>query len=229
MDIFVVPVGPDTYELYCEPSADTEDELEHPRKGVLGRLRAAFSTMLKAAEEQEHRKAEGRGDSPRGWMGRLQQRSLAWIAERIAEQRLLWHLRKMTAVVAVHPPDMSFDQVMTLIRRLLAQDQDRHRRWLVIDTLLLIVSGVVAIVPGPNMLAYFFAFRVVGHYFSMRGAATGRWRVSWTGRASAPLAELRGVMTLEPTARSACIHEVGARLHLQRFSTFFERIAIRHS
>ena len=38
---------------------------------------------------------------------------------------------------------------------------------------LLIVSGVLALVPGPNVLAYYFAFRVVGHWLSMRGARQG--------------------------------------------------------
>jgi len=39
------------------------------------------------------------------------------IAECIAEQRLLWHLRHQTSAVAAHPQDMTFDQVLTLIRR----------------------------------------------------------------------------------------------------------------
>ena len=57
------------------------------------------------------------------------------------------------------------------------------------DTLLFIASGVFFFVPGPNVIAYFFAFRVVGHWLSMRGAAHGRDTTSWTGRPSPVLTD----------------------------------------
>ena len=54
---------------------------------------------------------------------------------------------------------------------MLRRDHDRHRIWLVVNTVLLVLSAVLALVPGPNLVAYYFAFRVVGHWLSMRGAA----------------------------------------------------------
>jgi hypothetical protein len=227
MDVFVVPVGPDKYELYCEGSHDTEAEPEPPPAGLFGRLRHRFAAVLAAAEERQHRHAPI--EPSHGWFGRMQDLAMAWIAERIAEQRLLWNLRKQTDVVAAYPQDMTFEQVMGLIRRMLQHDYDRHRRWLVIDTLLLAVSGIFMIVPGPNLLAYYFAFRVVGHYLSMRGAMHGLREVKWTGRPCPPLSELREVITLEPGIRDARIHDVAARLRLQHLSTFFERVAVRHA
>lgn len=226
MDVFVVPVGSERYELYCETSTEAS-ELDAVPEGFVGRLRHRFTVMLKAAEARQHGPAAV--DVPRGWAGRLQERTLAWVAERIAEQRLLWNLRKQTTAVAAHPQDMTFDQVMALIRRTLQRDYLRHRRWLVIDSLLLIISGVLALVPGPNLLAYYFAFRVVGHYLSMRGAAQGLRHVEWTGRPCPPLSELRDVAALEPTVREARIHDVAARLRLQHLSTFFDRVALRHA
>jgi hypothetical protein len=159
----------------------------------------------------------------------MQERAMAWVAERIAEQRLLWNLRGQSTAVAAYPQDMSFDQVMTLIHRMLKRDHERHRRWLVVDSILLVLSGLLALVPGPNLLAYYFAFRVVGHYLSMRGADQGLHRVTWTGRPCPPLSELRDVITLEPGARDARIHDVAERLRLQHLSTFFERVAVRHA
>jgi hypothetical protein len=228
MDVFVVPVGPDRYELYCESSADADAPPEPPSEGLIGKLRHRFSAMLKAAEERQHRHGADT-EEPVGWVGRLQERTMAWVVERIAEQRLLWNLRKQTSVVAAHPQDMSFDQVMALIRRMLQHDYDRHRRWFVIDTLLLVISFAFTIIPGPNLLFYYFAFRVVGHYLSMRGALHGLNEVVWTGRPCPPLSELRDVITLEPGVRDARIHDVAARLRLQHLSTFFERVAVRHA
>ncbi len=227
MDVFVIPIGRDRYELYCEMTEPEGAEPEPPPTGVIGKLRHRFSVMLHAAEERQRQ-----GGTPsleaEGWLARLQERIISWVAERIAEQRLLWNLRRQTAVRAAHPSDMSFEQVMTLIRRMLRRDYERHRRWLVIDTLGLVVSAVLMPVPGPNVIAYYFAFRVVGHWLSMRGATQGLNSIEWTGRPCPPLSELRDAETLEPTVRDARIHDVATRLRLQHLPTFFARVAIPH-
>jgi hypothetical protein len=228
MDVYVIPIGRDRYELYCEPAVESESDAEAvPATGLLGRLRHRFSATLRAAEERQHRPAaEAAGAST---SRRLQDRALGWIATRIAEQRLLWNLRRHTTAVAVHPQDMAFDEVMVLVRRKLQRDYERHRVWLAVDLVGLILSGPVALIPGPNVLAYYFAFRVVGHWLSMRGAVQGLRRVSWSGRACPPLTELRDVFTLELPARAARVHDIAARLRLPHLSTFFERVAVRHA
>jgi hypothetical protein len=227
MDVFVIPVGRDRYELYCEQPEAESDAPAPPPEGVVGRLRHRFSEMLKAAEERRHRKIVD--ETPKGWAGRLQDRIMAWVVERIAEQRLLWNLRSQTEAVAAYPQDMTFDQVLALIRRVLQRDYERHRLWLVIDGLLFAASGALFLVPGPNLVAYYFAFRLVGHWLSMRGARQGLDRVQWTGRPCPPLSELRDVAGMEPRARDERIHDIAARLRLQHLSTFFERVAVRHA
>jgi hypothetical protein len=227
MDVFVIPVGRERYELYCEQPAETEAEPEPAPEGVFGKLRYRFTEMLRAAEERQRHGAPA--DEPKGWLGRVQDRVMAWVVERIAEQRLLWNLRRQTTAVAAHPQDMTFEQVMTLIRRTLQRDYERHRLWLVLDTLFLIASGALMLVPGPNLVAYYFAFRVVGHWLSMRGAAQGLHHVVWSGRPCPPLGELRDLAVLEPRARDQRIHDIAARLRLQHLSTFFERVTVRHA
>lgn len=228
MHVFVIPIGRDRYELYCEMTGEPEgEEPDLPPTGIIGKLRHRFTVMLRAAEDR-HRQG-GQTVHAEGWLGRFQERTLGWVAERIAEQRLLWNLRRETAVQALHPPDMSFDQVSTLIRRMLQRDYERHRRWLVIDGLGLIGSAILMPVPGPNMIAYYFAFRVVGHWLSIRGALQGRDHIRWTGRECPPLSELRDAEMLEPTTRDARIQDVAARLRLQHLPTFFDRVAIRHA
>ena len=239
MDVFVIPIARDRYELYCETGVDADDEAAaeaaaaeaEPDQGwqrwrpgaVFGRLRARFSQMLKAAEQRQRQQ---RCDEPQGWLARMQERMLAWIVERIAEQRLLWNLRRETSAVLVHPQDMAFEQVLTLVRRTLQRDYERHRLWLIIDTLLLIVSGVLAIVPGPNILAYYFIFRVVGHWLSMRGARQGLDCVEFASRPCPPLAELREIADLEPSQREQRIHDIADRLRLTNLANFYARIAV---
>ena len=83
--------------------------------------------------------------------------------------------------------------------------------------------------PGPNIVAYYFAFRVMGHWLSMRGASQGLHGIAWTGRPCEPLTELREVASLHGAAREQRVHEIAARLRLQHLSTFFERVAVRHA
>jgi hypothetical protein len=235
MDVYVIPVKGDRYELYFEGppdvvTADAGDD--EPSRGVfgwvtrklpiVGRWRARFGEMLQAAEERRHRPAAA---EPDGWGARLQNRIMTWVAERIAEQRLLWHLRGETAVTLAHPPDLTFDEVLLIVRRMLQRDYDRHLRWLVVDGVLLIVSGALALVPGPNLVAYYFIFRVVGHWLSMRGARQGLSRVSFSGRPGPPLVELRDVPALDPDVRRQRVHDISARLRLQYLPTFYSRIA----
>jgi hypothetical protein len=226
VDVYVVPIGPDRYELYCEVATDPELSTGPPPAGFLGRLKHRFGVMLRAAEERQHRHGHVEEGSERTWVGRLQNRVMAWVAERIAEQRLLWNLRRETEALAMHPDDMTFDQAQTLIHRMLQRDYDRHKVWLVVDTLLFVVSGVFFFIPGPNLVAYYFGFRVVGHWLSMRGASQGLHRVAWSGRPCPPLTDLRRVAAMPPREREGHVHAIAARLHLQRFSNFFERVAL---
>lgn len=222
----MVPIGADRYELYCEVANDPELISEPTPTGFFGRLRHRFGVMLRAAEERQHRHEHVEDAGDKTWLGRAQNRIMAWVAERIAEQRLLWNLRGETEALAMHPDDMTFDQAQTLIHRILQRDYDRHKVWLVVDALLFIGSGVFVLVPGPNILAYYFGFRVVGHWLSMRGASQGLHRVAWAGRHCPPLTDLRRVAMLAPGEREDEVHAIAARLHLQRFPTFFERVAL---
>ena len=40
-------------------------------------------------------------------------------------------------------------------------------------------SGVFFLVPGPNVISWYFAFRAVGHFFAFRGAKKGLSSVVW--------------------------------------------------
>ena len=226
MDVFVIPIGPDRYELYCE-SAVEEPRLAPGSSGIIGRIRYQFAVMLHQAEERRRSGASAPRHSTR--LGRLRGWIMAWVAERIAEQRLLWNLRRETAVVAFHPQDLTFEQAHTLIRRTLQRDYERHRLWLVVDGLLLIGSIALILLPGPNIIGYYFAFRVMGHWLSIRGALQGLRSVTWTGQPCEPLTKLREAASLNGEARKRRVHEIAEQLRLQHLSSFFERVAVRHA
>jgi len=52
MDVFVVPIGRDRYELYCEQQSEAATEPEPPSNGLFGRLKQRVASMLREAEER---------------------------------------------------------------------------------------------------------------------------------------------------------------------------------
>ena len=55
---------------------------------------------------------------------------MGFVVERIAEQRLLWHLRKATEVCARIPADMPDGRGDAVIRAMLKKDADHHLKWM---------------------------------------------------------------------------------------------------
>jgi hypothetical protein len=227
MEVFLVPLGSGRHELYCEPSDDdaaTADAGDGP--GFFARMRLRFSEMLRAAEVARAKSARGEDDPIDTWWERAKAWVLAKVADAVAEQRLLWNLRHCTAARLHHPPDMSADDALAIMRASMVRDRDRHLRWLVIDAILMVVLGAALFfVPGPNVLGYYYVFRVVGHYLSWKGAKHGLEAVAWTTSPCDPLAELRDAIALAPAQRDARVDDVAARLRLPRLSLFVARIA----
>jgi len=227
MDVYLVPVGADKHELYCEVPDEPPDEPDVPaeaQRGFFHRMREKFREML-AEAERERRHARSTAVQG-GWLVRFKARSMRWVAESIAEQRLLWHLRRQTEACLFYPDDLDEARAIGAMRASLARDFDRHRFWLILDTLGFLASGLLMLVPGPNLLAYYFAFRLVGHYLSLRGARQGLSHVQWRTQKSEALSELRRAIHLEPSVRERRVNEVAVRLRLEHLATFFERTAV---
>jgi hypothetical protein len=227
MDVFVIPLGRDRYELYSEQPVELDPNTD-AEPGLVSRGLKRVSAWMRDTEARQHDVSR---DAPTTWFGRVQDRAFAWVVDRIAEQRLLWNLRSATTATAAHPHDMPFEQVMTIVQADLRRSYDRHRRWLIIDGLLLAFTSIVLgplflLIPGiANLPAAYFAFRTFGHFLSMRGASQGMHRVVWTGKPCPPLGELREVEQLAPDARDARLEDIAGRLRLQHLSTFFKRMA----
>jgi hypothetical protein len=227
MDVFLIPTATaDQYEMYYE--APDDDVVEEPTegRGIVRRVRARFSEMLREAEEWRHKRHEAETE-PAGLVTRLRRRAMGFVVERIAEQRLLWHLRKADCVCAQIPTDMSVEQGNSIIRAMLKKDLDHHFKWIWIDLLLLILVTPLVVIPGPNVPGFYFTFQVCGHFLSYRGAKRGLSdQVQWTVRQNAALTELRALLAASAPQRLRRIHELAARLRLQHLATFFEQVAI---
>jgi hypothetical protein len=222
MDVYLVPVGPNRYECYYE--AAEQDEADEPveGRGFFARLRAKFNEQLKEAEQARHQKAI---EQPKSFLGRMQKRSMRWIAERIADQRLLWHLRKVAAATLHTSADLPADEADKIRRANFKWDADHHRNRLILHSLALVAAAPVAFLPGPNVLGYLFTFTVVGHYLSWRGALNGLHQVAWTIVPNPELTDLQHAFSLDAAARHRVISDVAHRLHMPKMARFVEQMA----
>ena len=226
MNVFLVPVGGRRYQLYVEVSSEEPPTAGEAETSFGARQVQRFRSMLTEAERERLRRE--RGEPSEG--GGLWRAVMRKIAETVAEQRLLWHLRQQTAVRLVHPDDLSGSAAVAEATRHCAEDFQKHRRWLAIHLVVAVVTGVVFfLVPGPNLIAYYFVFRAVGHYFAMRGARQGASAVEWRAEASPLLTAVREALQLPAAERSARLTEIADALHLQHLAGFVTRVAVGKS
>lgn len=221
MDVYFVPIAADRFEAYFEAPEDDEPVESGDGLGFFGRLRVRFQQQLKEAEQARHQVTQAEPT----FLGRMQRRSLRWIAERIAEQRLLWRLRTAESATLHVASDMDAQEAEALMRAAMKRDADRHLKLLAVHFVALILAAPVAFIPGPNVLGYLFSFTVIGHFLSWRGARRGVSQVRWQVAPSTALTELRQAFVLGASDRRRVIHDVAQRLHMPKLARFVERMA----
>src|SRR5262249_5823126 len=147
--IYLVPVGSGRFELYSEAPADREAEPGSESDGFWRRLaRRAQAGLRDAVHSARHADPHG------GLLTRARNAVVCKAAEAIAEQRALWALRHGPDAELVHPSDLSAPDAAVIRDRMINRARAHHLRWLAIDAVVFVASGVFMIVPGPNLIAY---------------------------------------------------------------------------
>jgi hypothetical protein len=220
--VYLVPVGHGRFELYSEPPED-------PVLDAHARATAGFWRRLLYRLDERWNEAVRLAMRPEvadGWFARVRDRAVRRTAESIAEQRTLWSLRHFSDAALIYPSDLSESAAAAARDRLLRHARRHHGWGLTIDTTLFVASGVFVLIPGPNVFAYYFAFRVVGHYLSWRGATQALEATRWRLASEPALAELGGLAHLPRASRTARVAAIAAELKLPRLAAFFDRTAV---
>ena len=195
-----------------------------------GLHRAPETAFLDLLAEAERERRQGPAErEPEGWMGRAKARSMRWVAESIAEQRLLWHLRRQASACLYYPDDIEEAPAVTALRQQLRRDFEKHRFWLCIDSAGFVLSGCCSWCPAPTSSPT--TSPSAWSDTTSRCAARAR---GWTGspgrrKKSVPLAELRRVINFDGAGRERRVTDVATALHLEHFAKFFERVAVARS
>jgi len=216
--IYLVPIGARRFELYSEPQ-----DAAHPSAPPPGlwhrlsyRLHERWHDAVGTARRVESRATVW--TRTRDWAVRR-------TAEAIAEQRTFWTLRHCTRPVLVHPSDLSASQAAAERDCMLADARTHHARWLAFDLAAFVASGLLMLLPGPNLIAYYFLFRLIGHFLAWRGARQAM-QTAWDLRVEPALAELGRLADLPRDARASRVDAIAAGLNLPSLAAFFDRTAV---
>jgi hypothetical protein len=179
--VYLAPVGAGGYELYTEPPEDSGSAGPHPDDGLIRRLthqlQQRWLEMVRVAQREDA--APGRFARVRDWLVRN-------IAESIDQQRTLWSLRRATWATLVYPADLSEASAVATRARLLAHARTHHGWWLLVNLVAVAATAILVLVPGPNIIGYYFLFRVAGHFLSWQGARHALLRIVWHTRPAPP-------------------------------------------
>jgi len=217
--VFLVPAGGERFELYSE-APDDSSPAPARADGFVRRCAHSAAVRWHALVEAARRGSAG------GRLARWRDTVVSRLAETIAEQRTLWALRDKSSVILRCPSTLEADRARAILNALLADARRHHLRWLVVDMILFIASGILFFVPGPNVVAYYILFRLVGHLQSWRGARRAIEAIAWVFEPDTGLAELASLVDVPREARAPRVAAIAARLNLPRLTRFFDRVAV---
>ncbi len=85
------------------------------------------------------------------------------------EENLCATLRFAGSLELHHPGQLNCSDARKQFEQLIERQHGKHRRWLIIDTVLALFGVLLTPLPGPNIFFIYPAVRALSHYFALRG------------------------------------------------------------
>ncbi len=134
MDVFLIPTTTaERYELYYEAPDEDVVEEETRARAFIARMKRRFARH--AARSRGVAAASPRAQpEPATLFARLRRKVMGFVVERIAEQRLLWHMRQAHRDLRAHPGRCHGARSRCKSSAaILKTDADHHLKWMLID------------------------------------------------------------------------------------------------
>lgn len=90
-------------------------------------------------------------------------------SDRNISETLLKNLVKAPEITIVFPPGLSEPEARNIFRSLIDTQVKKHRRWMLTNGALLPFSIPLTLIPGPNVVLFYIAWRAFSHYKSQKG------------------------------------------------------------
>ena len=216
MKVYLLPLEDDEALFYSEgPEVVAAEEVEvaAPRGGVRGWAEQKYKSLQSVLNESE-----------RG-VGLRVRRTWEWLQKRTApDEPLLRSLRGAKAIELIHPAFLDKDAASERWNDYLASRGRRHLFWLIINAVVSPLTLLLAPLPGPNLIGYWFVYRAICHLLARLGSRRARsGEVATDFVASSELDETFAAAADERIAR------VEASLGLQGLGAYLERATAKRA
>ena len=212
MKIYLLSLDGGRCVFYSEgPEAVAEAETVVPRRGLSGWFERKYKSLQLTLNESEK------------GVGLRMRRAWEWLQKRISpDEPVLRSLRGVGCIELYHPLTLTEEEAQTLWKEYLKSQQGRHTFWSVVNALVSPLTLLLAPLPGPNLIGYWFIYRAVCHWLARLGARNaGSDQVTTTFLSSG---ELEGPFGVEDDERIASL---SSRLGLYGLDSFIKRMAAR--
>jgi hypothetical protein len=145
MDIYLLPRRKGKYRLY---STEFKPEPQRSRTGL--------------QEDSEEPKTH------RFW-NLIKSGYQAAAAKRDRNEKLLKEMAILSEITVHYPANLSQAKAREIYDNLVRSKIKKHRRWLIVDGALLPIGVIFTLVPGPNLLLAYLAWRTLAHCKSKKG------------------------------------------------------------
>jgi Mitochondrial K+-H+ exchange-related len=153
---------------------------------------------------------------PKSRLGRSTRTAWDWLQQRMhPDEALLATLRRAPTIEVYHRMSLTSGEVRDLWCAYLKRRFRRHLPWLLFDALLSPLSLLLAPLPGPNVIGYWFAYRAVRHLLILLGI-----RRAMSGRVETTFHPVTGL----EAADGECLTRAARRYRLKRLHDFVKRI-----
>ncbi len=158
MKVYLLTADDGTRLFYAEPPEIRETPEALDRPGIRGWLERK-ARNLKTAWNRADRGVAGRVRHAWNWL----------IRRTPPDETMLVQLRLVTLVEIHHPASLDEDEVRALWGEYLASRRRRHLPRFAANALIAPLTVVLAPLPGPNLVGYWFAYRAFRHFGALLG------------------------------------------------------------
>jgi hypothetical protein len=151
--------------FYSEgPEAIVESETAvAARGGVRGWVERKYKSLQVILNESEK------------GVGLRMRRAWEWLQKRISpDEPVLRSLRGVAEIELYYPLAFTEEETRALWREYLKGRQGRHTFWSAVNALVSPLTLLLAPLPGPNLIGYWFVYRAVCHWLARLGARNAR-------------------------------------------------------
>lgn len=158
MKIYLLLIDHSRFFFYSDESGasddrdDSEDSSSPRRSGVRGWLLARYDRFRSAWQHAD--------SGALHWMRLSWDWLHSWTHPDEAMLARLWSAR---TVDLYHPASRRGDLVLAIWTDYLRKQWWRHLVWLIVNGVIAPISVLFAILPGPNLIGYWFAYRAIHH------------------------------------------------------------------